>query len=88
MAADSPLGELSVDVSLKYGSLFRVSSPLFQRGLALSVYDKSGILWIFAGQVHRAYYLFKNLDFYRKRCYTKKWSRIRNTTERIFDHER
>ena len=49
MAADSPLGELSVDVSLKYGSLFRVSSPLFQRGLALSVYDKSGILWIFAG---------------------------------------
>ena len=33
--------ELPVDVSLKYSSLFRGSSPLFQRGLALSAQDKS-----------------------------------------------
>ena len=41
MAADAPLGELSVDVSLKYVSPFMMSSPLFQRGLALSAQDKS-----------------------------------------------
>ena len=70
MAADALLSKQPFGVSLKYVSPFMMSSPLFQRGLALSVYDKSDILWIFAVQVHRAYYLFKNLDFYRKRCYT------------------